>query len=147
MPNLLFDPRFRSPVVVKGIHTVRPFIKHYSIGPTMVAAEGAMHSVEITLQPATLEHAIRSICGMGQDLDLECMLRIYSIEYGPMIGDERKEANANLLFECPQLLLNERRLNTETKIDPHILVARGEVLRVRCDVQMLIWLFGTEKVD
>lgn len=132
---------------------LRPFIKYVAVGGTTTAADGSVQSAELTLPAFGFETTLARICGMGQGVGLEHMLRIQVVGEVPShqwIGGHPPgaavEAQTKMMFECPQFLLNERRLNVETEIEPKILLCRTDKLTIICDVPMLLWLFGKQDV-
>jgi hypothetical protein len=85
----------------------RPFIRHYAVGAPTTAADGTVQSAELILPAPKLDYSLGRICGLGQDVLLDHLLRIYLIEGAdskpeqPMTLQSNPPYRETLVFECP----------------------------------------------
>lgn len=128
MPSVFPDPRFRSPITIgnRAPHA-HAFVRFFDLRKL---------ETDIDLGQGKYEGMISSICGLGQEITSDHVLRIYNLD--SFFDAQEKEP----AFECDQLVLDYRRVNVETKISPTILFARNEKLRITIGAPMVIWLFG-----
>lgn len=75
-----------------------------------------------------LRGMVRAVCGIGESRPNAAL---------SITGSDRI-----VEFVCDQMLLDFRRVATETKVNPYVWFEAGTGVLLRVDTPMMVWLFG-----